>query len=356
MDKNKLINTFLEIVQIDSPTGHEKNMADYVFTRLSVLGLSPIYDSYGNVIAKMVSGGEPIILTAHLDTVEPGRGIKPLIVDGLIKSSGDTILGADNKVGVAVILNLLEILVSKKINVSLEIIFTLSEEVGNLGAVNLDYSLISGKCGYSFDTIGPLGEITTAAPFYNRFDIEVLGKAVHAGRPQKGINALKIFSNAIHKIKLGKIDEDTVCNIGFVEGGSVRNTVPGRIFIKGEVRSFVENKLEKETTKIINNFKSAAATLGGKVVVDVVSENGGYKLSKNNPVIQHLAHVMESQNIKPRFKQTLGCADSNIFCDHGITVVNMSDGSEKPHTVDESISVENLTKLSNLIFGLVSKG
>lgn len=353
MDKKRLVNTFLEAVRIDSPTGHEENMANWIVQKLAGFGFSPIRDKYGNIVAKIPGEGNPIILTAHLDTVEPGRGIMPRIEKGIIKSSGNTILGADNKVAVAAILEVLESIRGRGNHASLEVVFTLSEEVGNFGAVNLDYSLISSKEGFAFDTTGPIGEIVTASPFYNRFDIEIIGKAAHAGKPQKAINALKIFANAANKIKLGKIDKDTICNIGMISGGSVRNTIPGNISIKGEVRSFLEDRLENATAEITSAFKSEAEALGGRIECEVARENGGYKLSRKNVLIQRIIRVMNRQKINPKLKKSLGCADSNIFCDHGITVVNMSGGSEKAHTLEENVSIENLEKLTNLMLGLV---
>ncbi len=350
---NRLINTFLEIVQIDSITGHEVKMANWIYSKLVKIGLSPIRDSYGNIIAKVAGSGEPILLTAHLDTVEPGKNIKPIIEKGLIKSSNNTILGADNKVAVAIILELLENFAENKINRSLEIVFTLSEEVGNYGAVNLDYSLLKSKVGFSFDSEGEIGTIITASPYYDRFDIEIFGKSAHASQPENGINALKILNNVLNRITLGKVDEDTIANIGVVKGGSVRNTILGDLKINGEVRSFVDEKIKNTTEFIVDVFKDEARKMEAKIDIDVVRENPGFKFSKNEAVIKNAISVFNKMKIKPVLKESYGCYDGNIFIGKNIKVLNMCDGSKYSHTVNEYITVENLNLISEVLMNLI---
>lgn len=350
---NRLINTFLEIVQIDSITGHEVKMANWIYAKLKKIGLNPVRDNYGNIIAKVEGKGDPILLTAHLDTVEPGKNVKPIVENGLIKSSNNTILGADNKVAVAIILELLENFAENKIDRSLEIVFTLSEEVGNYGAVNLDYSLLNSKVGFSFDSEGEIGTIITASPFYNRFDLKIIGKSAHASQPENGINALIILKNVLSKVTLGKVDEDTIANIGVVNGGSVRNTILGELEVKGEVRSFVEKKIVNATQKIIEAFEYEAKAFGAHIEYEVVRENPGFKFDKNEPLIKKATKVFEDLNIKPKLKESYGCYDGNIFVGHGIKVLNMCDGSKYSHTVNECITVDNLNLISNVLMNLV---
>jgi len=350
---NRLTNTFLKLVQIDSVTGNEKEISDFVFNKLITLGLTTTRDNYGNIIGKLQGMGDPILLTAHLDTVEPGRGIKPIIENGIIKSSGETILGADNKVALSIILETLERVVEGKINRSIEVAFTLSEEVGNYGAVNLDYSLLNSKIGYSFDSEGEIGTIITASPYYDRFDIEIIGKSAHASQPENGINSLIILNNGLNRIKLGKIDEDTIANIGVVGGGSVRNTILGRISIKGEVRSFIEAKINSATENIVKVFKEETQKMNAKTNIDVVRENPGFKFSKNEEVIKNAINVFEKMNIKPVLKESYGCYDGNIFIGKNIKVLNMCDGSKYSHTVNEQISLSNLNLISDVLMNLV---
>lgn len=353
MDKNRLINTFLKIVQIDSPTGYEKEMVAWVCAKLSNLGIDYKIDDFGNIIARVGSGDRSHLLTAHLDTVEPGRGIKPVILDGLIKSSGDTILGADNKIAVAVILEVLENIKEQKLDVPLEIVFTLSEEVGNLGAVNLDYSLLKAVDGFSFDSEGEIGKVIVGSPFYSRFDIEIIGESAHASKPENAVNALLVINNALNKIKIGRVDDDTICNIGIIEGGSVRNTIPGKIILKGEVRSFVEGKLEEAVDNIKNSLFDSANIFGAQIKINVVRENSGYRLNKTDRDLEFVAKTFESLKIKPKFVKSYGCSDANIFLEHGIKIINLADGSRFPHTNNEYISIKSLFLLSKLISHLV---
>lgn len=350
---NRVVDTFLKLVQIDSPTGSEAKVSEFVYQKLMTFGLEVVKDNYGNIIAKLNGNGQPILLTSHLDTVEPGRGIRPVIENGIIKTSGDTILGADNKVAVAIILETIERLVERKENISVEVVFTLSEEVGNYGAVNLDYSLLKSKMGYSFDSEGEIGTIITASPFYDRFDIEISGKSAHASQPENGINALKVLNNVLNRITLGKVDEDTIANIGVVNGGSVRNTILGNLKVNGEVRSFVEEKINKTTEFIVKVFKEEAVKLGATTTVDVVRENPGFKFSKDELVIKNAISVFEKMKIKPILKESYGCYDGNIFIGKNIKVLNMCDGSLHSHTVDEQISLENLYKIAEVAYNLV---
>src|SRR3989338_6943680 len=180
INEKRLVDTFLKLVQIDSPSGQEKILVNYLVDYIKSLSLPllVVVDKSGNIICKTFQNDKPILLTAHLDTVEPGKSIKPVIKSGVIKSDGTTILGADNKVGVVAILESLTSYFEKYRNLpSLEVVFTVSEEVGNLGAINLDYSSLRSKLGFSFDGGEPVGTITTASPYYTRFDITLIGKS-----------------------------------------------------------------------------------------------------------------------------------------------------------------------------------
>lgn len=362
MNSERLLKTFTDIVQIDSPTGFEAEMSSEIATRLRKLGLeSTTIDKTGNVIAH-VDGDfnkEVLIFNAHLDTVEPGRGIKPIITsDGVIKSSGDTILGADNKVGVAVILEAVESLREEGFlsNHPLDLVFTVSEESGNVGAVNLDYQRIRSKKGHSFDASSvPLGTIVTASPFYNRFDIDIKGKSAHASKPEEADNVLEIFGIALGNLRLGRVSEDTLVTIGRVRAGDVRNAVPGSMIINGEVRSFIENELELETENVRRAFAiaiKARATSQIKMDFERVRENSGFKFDPNNPFIQEIMQKLKKMNIPPSLIKSMGCYDANIFAEHGLMVVNHGGGSARAHTVDEQIHIKDLEKLGAITIEL----
>lgn len=357
MSSSKIVEVFLEAVQIDSPSGHEAEMAAWVTNRLRSIGLSPDQDNFGNVIVKIAGPGEPLMFTAHLDTVEPGRNIKPRVAGGVITGNRQTILGADNKAAVAAILTSVERLIGERVSHrNLEIVFTLSEEVGNYGAVNLDYSRILAKAGFSFDYAAPLGRVVIASPFYDRFDLEITGRSAHASQPQEAINALSIFNYGLNEIRMGQIDAETVANIGVVSGGSVRNTVMGQVAAKGEVRSFSEEKLEQYSDKIYQTFSRICAAGGAELGWDLVRENSGFNFSKDEPLAKRAKEVLERLGLEFTLEKSWGCYDANIFVEKGIRVLNMGDGSSGAHTTREQIKVTDLVKLGDLVFELMKGG
>lgn len=354
MDGKRLVQTFLDLVRIDSPSGYEEKVREYVSEFVKKLGLKPFQDKRGNLIVRVNGVGEPLLLGAHLDTVEPGRNVKPKIENGIIKSDGKTILGADNKVGVAAILEVLKFLVNNKIKTKpLDVVLTVEEEE-EFGSIKLDYTKIRAKKGYIFDSLIPLGGIITASPFYNRFDIKIIGKAVHASLPHEAINALVIFNKAFSKIKIGKINNKTIANVGIVNGGHARNTIPGEITINGEVRSFVEEDVEKYSNLIVDAFRKSAEKMAGKTKSEIVRYNPGYEYEANDEFILKTKKIVEDFGLQPILVKKWACSDANIFNAHGIKVLNLGDGVNNPHTVRESVSTNDILKLSELIVSLMT--
>lgn len=215
----RIVEIFIDLAKIYSPTGKEEEIAQDCVNRLRSLGLKPLKDSYGNIITQVPGdqNKEALILNAHLDTVEPCKNVKPKITkDGWITSSGDTILGADDKAAVAAILEIVELCKENNFsqNCPLEIVFTREEESGTFGAANLDYSLLQAKRGYVFDAALPIGTMILASPFYSRIDIDIQGRSAHASCPESADNALTLSMEAFSKLKLGRVDEDTLVNFG----------------------------------------------------------------------------------------------------------------------------------------------
>lgn len=360
VEQNRVVDTFLQIVQIDSPTFHESEMAKNIHKRLADMGLTPEIDKEGNVRA-FLSGDESkevYMLNAHIDTVEPGRGIKPQIdSDGWIRSSGDTILGADNKAGVAAILEATRRLIEdgNSNHHPLELVFTVAEESGNHGAAGLDYAKTRSKVGYAFDVAGQkFGDIIVSSPFYNRLDIEVVGKSAHAKDPESAINVLYVLRDVMNKIKLGKISKNTIANIGIVKSGVAVNSIPGQMTLNGEIRSTVESELEENTDNIKTIFNEASDKLGAKSSVVVTRENPGFKLDKDDPFLQKTIKLLNEFGIEPELIDSFGCADANLFAGGGVKIINIADGSQDAHTFDERIRVEDLERLVDLIYLLVT--
>ncbi|MEA3307714.1 MAG: M20/M25/M40 family metallo-hydrolase, partial [Elusimicrobiota bacterium] len=231
INKKRMIKDFMKLVKIDSLSGREKNISLYLKKVLEKMGAKVSFDNAGkktkgntgNLIAKFkgTRKGKPFILSAHMDTVEPGENIKPILKSDRITSDGSTILGADCKSGIVIILEVIRVLQENKLPYPpIEVVFTVSEEVGLLGAKFLDYSKVKGKYGMIFDSERVLNQVTAYAPAANKIEIEVYGKAAHAGvAPESGISAIKVAANAISKMKLGRIDFETTANIGMINGG-----------------------------------------------------------------------------------------------------------------------------------------
>lgn len=355
--QDRLLKSFLSLVQIDSPSGEETAMAKHVAKLLKDLGGNVQFDSYGNVIAKFPATGrpssgrkgegEPIMLNAHLDTVEPGRHIKPIVEGDKIVSDGTTILGGDPKAGVSAILEALSSLKEDKSkHLPLEVVLTLGEETGLLGAVNLDYSLLEAKRGVTIDGEASVGNILSAGPGYNRVDVTIIGRAAHAGaEPEKGISAIKIAAEIIDKLEVGRIDHETTANIGLIEGGSARNAVPERVHFKAEIRSRDLNKLEKHAAHFQEIFDQTFKKYpGAKIELHMEREFNPYVFDENHRVIQLVTKVLKQIGVKPKLEPSGGGTDVNIFHTHGIEAVCVGNGDYEAHTTREYVLISEMVE------------
>ncbi len=348
--RNGVVETFLELVAIDSPSGDEAAIAEYVCRRLKAHGVDYEKDNFGNIIARR-GAGDSLVLSAHLDTVEPGRGVRAIMQNNTIRSDGKTVLGADNKAAIAAILEVMEQMPVAD-GVAVEAIFTLGEEAGNLGARNLDYSLLRSREGFCFDSSNPLGTIITGAPFYERFDIAIMGRAAHSSRPEEALNLLPLVGELLGKLSLGAIDKDTVANIGMVTAGVARNVVPGEAHLAGEVRSF--------SGQGINDYLAAVEDIVRHVPGDSCKmtrerENEGYVLSADDPLLRSTEETVRAAGFTPLLKRTWGCADNCIFREKGLNVLNLGYGARRIHTTEEEIRVDELGGLVDIIQALVHK-
>ncbi|MBI3290441.1 M20/M25/M40 family metallo-hydrolase [Candidatus Microgenomates bacterium] len=361
VNKKRLLQTFLELVKIDSPSGEEEAMVVEMTKRLKKLGARVEKDSYGNVIAKFSSlqreeNIEPIILNAHLDTVEPGRGIKPKVKGNKINSDGTTILGADDKAGLSIVLEALTCAVERKVShPPFEVVLTLGEEAGLLGAMNLDYSKITARHGVSFDGHGPVSNVTISAPGYNRVDATIIGRSAHAGvEPEKGISAIAIAAHIISRLKTGRIDEETTANIGLIEGGQARNAVAERAQFKGEIRSRNVEKLEKHTHHFKEVFENVMANYDeAKLELEIKREFDPYHFGEDHPVIQKILAVFKKLKIKPSLEPTGGGSDVNIFNSHGIEIVDVGTGAYELHTTREYLNIKEFVEAAKFCYALI---
>lgn len=351
IDEKKIADTFLEFIKIDSPSGKEAEFKKHLKKKLKDLGLNTKEDKFGNLIAKKKGEGNPILLSTHLDTVHPGEGIEPQVSGKVIKSKGETILGADDKAGIAEVLEAVEYILENNIpHRDIELLFTLQEEKGLQGAFNTKASDFRSKEAVILDIPGKPLKVCSAAPFIYKIDISVEGKLAHAGvNPDKGINAIGISSKAIAKLKWGKIDSETTTNVGTIEGGTVRNSVPAKTQIKAEARSHTEEKAKKQIEKMKNVFNEEVKKAGAKVKFNIEKTCGGYKLDKDDPLLKDLEETAQKLGLKTEFEKSGGASDANALAGKGFKVADISYGGGGAHTIKEYIKTNEMRQMANFL-------
>ncbi|MBM4431625.1 MAG: M20/M25/M40 family metallo-hydrolase [Chloroflexi bacterium] len=353
INEQRLLDTFLKLVQIDSPSREEAAIAQELEARLQALGLTVERDGLNNVIASLPGQGTPLLLAAHMDTVMPGRGIKPVVKDGVVYSDGTTILGSDDKSGIAVILEVLQTIQERQLpHPPLEVVITVQEEIGLIGAKSLDLSRLSAREGISLDCGGPVGTIVVSAPSQNSLNVVVHGKAAHAGaNPELGIDAILVTAQALVNMPLGRVDDETTANFGLIKGGTARNIVPDRVELIGEARSHHPAKLQAQTERMVEAFQSAARNAGATVDVDLSRSYDGYRLTEGDGLVRRLMAACTAVGVQPMLKATGGGSDANIFNAQGMKVVNISPGMTGAHTMDEHIAVADMIACARIVLG-----
>ncbi|MFA6451276.1 MAG: M20/M25/M40 family metallo-hydrolase, partial [bacterium] len=285
-----------------------------------------------------------IMLNAHMDTVKPGIGVKPVIDGDMIKASGDTILGGDDKAGVAIILEIARILKEEKIpHGDLLIVMTVAEEIGIKGAGALDPKYLKADFGYTLDCTGTAGGIFVASPTHDKIEARITGRAAHAGiEPEKGISAILTASKAISKMKLGRIDDETTANVGVIRGGRATNIIPDSVLIEAEARSHNTAKLDEQVAMMRGALETAASEAGAQIDLKIIREYQNYKLTEDMPVIKVAQAVARSIGIEPILKTSGGGSDANIFNAHGLPTAPLGTAMHNCHTMDEDISISEL--------------
>jgi tripeptide aminopeptidase len=297
-----------------------------------------------------------------MDTVEPGKGVTAVLRDGVFTSDGTTILGADDKSALAIILETLHILKEDRIvHGPLEIVLTICEEVGLLGAKHLDLGLLTAAYGYVLDATDTDG-IVTRAPAANRIELVVHGKASHAGAaPEKGINAIWLAGQAIGGLSIGRVDRETTCNIGVIEGGIATNIVPDKVIVKGEVRSHDPKKLQSVTDTIVSAFQRAVDACcterkneeRPRLEVSIEKDFPGTLIPENHPVVTLARQAAANLGRNMICKPSGGGADANIFFDKGIFTGVLGTGMKDVHTVGESVAVDDMVKTVELLLEII---
>jgi tripeptide aminopeptidase len=366
--EQRLVDEFLELVQIDSETKHEDVIAPILKRKFEELGVTVVEDdaasktehAAGNLICTLEGTKEhvdTIYFTSHMDTVVPGVGVKPSIKDGYVVTDGTTILGADDKAGIAAMLEAIRVLKEQKIeHGTIQFIITVGEESGLNGAKVLDPSLLKAKYGFALDSDGPVGNIIVAAPTQAKIKATVLGKTAHAGvAPEKGISAITVAAKAISKMPLGRIDEETTANIGRFEGGTQTNIVCDHVAILAEARSLITEKMEAQVAKMKEAFESTAKNMGTAAEVEVEIMYPGFKLGEGDEVVEIAKKAMTAIGRTPELLQSGGGSDANIFAGHGVPTVNLAVGYEEIHTKNERMPITELVKLSEAVVAVVKE-
>lgn len=369
INPERMSKQFIDLVQMDSISRKEKDVALVLEKILTRMGASVCYDqardkvkgNCSNLIARFKGNkdAESIFLCGHMDTVEPGEGIKVQFKDGVFRSDGTTILGSDDKSAIAIILEVMEVILENKMDYPpLEIIFTVCEEIGLLGAKHLDYSLMDSTFGYILDSTETDG-IVTRAPAANKITLKIYGKAAHAGaEPENGVDAIAVASKAICSLKIGRIDEETTCNLGTIKGGVATNIVPEFVEIHGEARSHDPEKLKKVTDAIVTSFHDAAKEFEDgsgfpKIDADIELDFPNTNIPEDHKTVQLARKAAKNLGFPMENKTIGGGADANIFFGKGIVAGVLGTGMTDVHTLNESIKLDDMVKSARLILEIL---
>ena len=364
INRERLKNLLLELVQIDSHSRKEREVALCLKKYCEELGAVVEIDdagekvggNTGNVIARFagtIPGAETIMMSAHMDTVVPGEGVKPIIDGDIIRTDGTTVLGGDDKSGCAIIIEVIRCLQEQKIPYApIEAIFSICEEVGLLGAKNVDVDKLKARYGIVFDSDDP-GFLFTKGPSQNYVDIEIYGLEAHAGVfPEQGISAIRIAAEAIHNMKLGRIDDETTANIGTITGGAATNIIPNFVHLRGEARSHSEEKLAAQCAGMVQCVEEAATrapivTLDGvttkaRVVANIERAYGAMNVPDDSRVVNLVISAAARIGLDVKTLASGGGCDANVFNSKGIECANLGTGMRAIHTVKEWLDVKDM--------------
>lgn len=366
-ERERLSQTFSTLCRIESPSGTERACADWVAQELRGMGLDVSEDdsgahagsNAGNLLTR-IAGRDPraILICAHLDTVPLDAPVEPVLVDGRWENRNDGILGADNKAAVAVALELARRLTRAEETppVSLELLFTVCEEVGLRGAAAFDASRLESKFGYVFDHASPVGEIVLGSPTHFRVVAEVHGRAAHAGiRPEDGRSAIVAAANGIAAMRLGRLDPETTANVGVISGGTGQNVVPERCRVVAEARSLDRDRAEAVTTEMVDHLQNGADRAECDLDIEVERMFQGYRTRPNEPQIVLAETALRACGYEPSHIATGGGSDANALLAAGFPCVNIANGTERNHQPDERVSVDALEGMLDVAIALVEK-
>lgn len=368
MDSQRLLDTFLDLTRLYCLSGHEKQAAEYCAEALRACGCTVQIDDAGekvgsdtgNLYAELPgTAAGSLVLTAHLDTVGPCEGVAPQIRDGVVYSDGTTILGADDKVGVAAILEAVRTLAEGADPYpTVKVVFSIQEETGCLGAGALGVGQFEGgePC-YVFDGDGEPGLATLAAPYHYTFEARFKGKASHAGvAPDQGISAIEMAARAVMLMRergvLGAVGEYCASNIGTIEGGQADNVVAPECRVTGECRAVEQADVARVHEAMDQALREAAEERGGTVEVEWNLEYRGYSLADDAPAVRLFNEAVRSIGLEPATMKSAGGTDANRYVDYGLEPLVVSTGMTNFHALDECLKIEDLENTARIAIAL----
>jgi tripeptide aminopeptidase len=361
----QLLDLFLQLVRTPSPSGSERAVADLVLQHLRAAGLQAFEDDSAvqtgagsgciHVAVAGVGHGTPILLCAHMDTVTVAGPITPVVADGVVRTDGRTILGADDKTAVAVLLALLADLVAEPPAARVEVLFTTCEETGLHGAKAFDMARMQAAAGFVLDSSGPVGQVIVSAPSQRGVTAEFHGVAAHAGiEPERGRSAIAAAAHAIAGMRLGRIDEMTTANVGLIRGGAAVNIVPEHCVIEAEARSRDAVRLASQVQHMLDAIALGATEAGVDVTTSVQQQYESFVIAEDALPARIAAQALRSVGLEPRFAGTGGGSDVNVFNARGLPSVNLSAGYEKVHTPAEFMPLNGLRQAYDFAHALVA--
>lgn len=374
INQERLKTLLVELIKIDSLSRKERTIAVRLKREMEELGAEVFIDDagekvggdVGNVIAHFkgnVADATPILLSAHMDTVVPGEGVVPVLDGDILRSDGRTVLGGDDKSGVAIICEVLRVVRDHQLPCgAIDVVFTICEEAGLIGAKQLDVNRLKARTGLVLDS-DSVGFLFTKAPAANRMEFRIRGLEAHAGVcPENGINAIQVAAEGITRMKLGRIDEETTANIGIVEGGMAVNIVPNSVLLKGEARSHSEEKLEKQSHHMLECLQEAASRheleLDGKriratVEATIERDYDRMHVPDGAGIVRLVRQAADTLKLELKTLATGGGCDANVFNKKGLEVANLSTGMREIHTVNEWLDLKDLYLSAQIVLEVV---
>ncbi|SME94472.1 M20/M25/M40 family metallo-hydrolase [Desulfovibrio gilichinskyi] len=361
ISKDRILNLFLDLIKIDSPSLKEKNVADYLVSLMQESEYDVIKDcagdacggNTGNIFVRIpaTGTGEPIAFSAHMDCVNPCVGVVPVVKDDVVYSSGDTVLGGDDKAGLAIMIEAVRHLEEESIpHPEIHFIFSICEESGMHGAKNMDSSLLPAKNILVLDSSGDVGRIIIESSAKAGINITFKGKSAHAGIcPESGISAIQIAAEAVSKMHLLRIDKGTTANLGRIEGGGATNIVTDQVTLTAEARSTNDESLQLQLDHMEKCCVDAAVKFGGMCQFDSEISYPALHIDEKSKLLAKVEQSCRNTGITPKRDSTGGGSDANILYGKGYTALTLGVGMSKVHTVDEFIAVKSLTDCAELV-------